>query len=526
MLENLIVMDREKKEGEIVIDFDYDSFSYEYEKNNERQISFTVYKTNSNAYVFNMLQNEARLLWEGQEYVIKSTNLKSDNIMLSNEIVAKHIFMDFQDHYIEKDLENEEINNEKDEETKSYYTLKQYLDFGFEGNELGYTYEIKGNFSKRIPIDELGDKNGIEYLVDGAELFNYIYFADNKKIIIYDEPSFYEHSGKAILYKYNSDDISATVSTLEMTNHIKGYGKKKTKAETKNYNPIKTPQLDYTGRFIKQGTWYTEQINASYRIDFECKWGNETLEFNFKKGSKGGVWDFYLDGVFYDTLSSFNRNMTTQKLLIAKNLRKGNHTFSAIFKGGDKNVDYKNKQPVGYVGTEKTTILNLTAVLKGKDLYHYYKEITTNNAKIFGKKQAPTIYEDKVENLNDLEDKLKEQLSDEPIVELSTNYTGSDEEKRFIENNAIKENNLVRLKHEPLGFNTDLKVVKLKKYHPLTGKPVEIEFSNAKKDIIQIQQLINRRIKDLSKANITNPSLSNLSNGIVGRSVGSVLLNE
>src|SRR5699024_12155606 len=105
-------MDREKKEGEIVIDFDYDSFKYEYEKNNERQISFIIYKTNRNAFIFNMLQNEAILLWEGQEYVIKSTNLKSDNITLSNEIVAKHIFMDFQDQYIEKKLENEELKKE------------------------------------------------------------------------------------------------------------------------------------------------------------------------------------------------------------------------------------------------------------------------------------------------------------------------------------------------------------------------------------------------------------------------------
>src|SRR5699024_12704444 len=99
-------MDREKKEGEIVIDFDYDSFKYEYEKNNERQISFNIYKTNRNAFVFNMLQNEAILIWEGQEYVIKSTNLKSDNIMLSNEIVNKNIFMYLQDNYIEKRIRN------------------------------------------------------------------------------------------------------------------------------------------------------------------------------------------------------------------------------------------------------------------------------------------------------------------------------------------------------------------------------------------------------------------------------------
>lgn len=525
MLKNLIVMDRKKKEGEIVIDFDYDSFKYEYEKNNERQISFTIYKTNRNTFVFNMLQNEAILIWEGQEYVIKSTNLKSDNITLSNEIVAKHIFMDFQYHYIEKDLENEELNSEENEETKSFYTLKQYLDFGFEGNELGYTYEIKADFSKRIPIDELGDKNGLEYLVDGAELFNYIYFADNKKIYIYDENTFYNHSGKAILYNYNTDEVSANVSTLEMTNYIKGYGKKKTKSETKNYNPIKPPQLDYIGGFIKKGTWRTEKIDASYTIGFECKWGNETLEFNLKKGPKGGIWDVYLDGEYFDTVSCFNRTMTTQKIIIAKNLTKGKHSFEAIFKGKDKNYNYKDNTPTGYIGTKKATVLNLTAVLKGKDLYHYYKEITTPNAKIFGKKQGATVYDDKVENQYELEELLREKISDEPTVELTTNYTGEEKQKNYIHNNEIKENHLVRLKHKPLGFDTDLKVVKLTEYHPLAHKPVEVDFSNSKKDIIQIQQLINQRIKKINKSQ-TSYKTSNSIPQITSRSVGSVLLNE
>lgn len=91
-------MDRKRTMGEILIDFDYSSFKYEYEKNNERQISFTALKTNHNADVFNMLQNEAILKWKGQEYIIKSTSVKSNNITLTNDIVGKHIFMEFQNH--------------------------------------------------------------------------------------------------------------------------------------------------------------------------------------------------------------------------------------------------------------------------------------------------------------------------------------------------------------------------------------------------------------------------------------------
>src|SRR5699024_1225054 len=133
-LENLIVLDRKRTMAEILIDFDYSSFKYEYEKNNERQISFTAYKTNMNADVFSMLQNEAILQWKGQDYIIKSTSVKSDNLTLVNEVVGKHIFMEFQNHYVDKDLENEEMNNDDTEEIKPSYTLEQYLEFGFRNN--------------------------------------------------------------------------------------------------------------------------------------------------------------------------------------------------------------------------------------------------------------------------------------------------------------------------------------------------------------------------------------------------------
>ncbi|SUM33737.1 Uncharacterised protein [Staphylococcus gallinarum] len=46
--------------------------------------------------------------------------------------------MEFQNHYIQKDLENEELNGEEStgDETKTTMTLEQYLDFGFKGNKL------------------------------------------------------------------------------------------------------------------------------------------------------------------------------------------------------------------------------------------------------------------------------------------------------------------------------------------------------------------------------------------------------
>ncbi|MDH8740040.1 phage tail protein, partial [Staphylococcus epidermidis] len=71
---------------------------------------------------------------------------------------------------------------------------------------------------------------------------------------------------------------------------------------------------------------------------------------------------------------------------------------------------------------------------------------------------------------------LKETLDDIPTIEVATNYLGLE---------SIHENNTIRFIHKPIGFNTDLKVVKLTEYHPLVSQPIEVEFSNAQKDIIQ-----------------------------------------
>src|SRR5699024_3660614 len=269
-----------------------------------------------------------------------------------------------------------------------------------------FKYNIIGTFDKRIAIDSLGDKNGIEYLSEGAELFGYIYFADNKLFHIYIPDKFYKRTEEVLRYKYNTDSVKASISTTDMKTYIRGFGKKKTKTETKNYNPMKTPEMDFKGNFIKKGTWRTETKGNYYEREFNCKWGNEKLVFNLKKGEKGGIWDIYLDNEYIDTHKSFSRTTTVERIVVAKNIKKGKHIFKAVFKGADPNINYKKQKPTGYVGTEKQNILNLTAVLKGEDLYHYKAEYKSPNYNIFGHAEAPTIFEDKILDKKELEEKI------------------------------------------------------------------------------------------------------------------------
>ena len=494
-MKELIIKNKAGNYAEVFTDYDPDTFQYEYEINNERSITFTAYKASGREDIFDMLTNENYIIYEGQYFVIKSSAIKYDTQVVTNEIIAKHIFMEFQNHYIDKDVENEELNTGDTEEPIPNYTMEQYIEFGFKNNPLGFTYEIIGDSNNRAPVEELGGQNGMEYIVAGAEYFGYIYFADNKKIYFYQPETFYERAETPIIYRGNSDELTATIVTTDLKTIGLGYGKKKTKAETKNYTPIKPKDLKYSGKFTKESIWNTTEVGASYTKTFNCKWGNETLTWTRKSGSKGGKVDIYLDGVKLDSFSTYRKTSKTDSLVIAKNLEKGEHTFKAVFRGAQSGVDYKKKSAQMMIGTEKTTILNLTAVLRGEEVYYAKTTYKSPNYEAFGHIQAPTVYSDSATTKSQVKEQIKEALNDEPTVELSTNYLGESDDRHYITEDDIKENSLVRFIHRPLGFNTELKVVKFTKYHPKAQKANEVEFSNSKQDIVSIQTQINLRIK-------------------------------
>jgi len=522
-LENydIIVTDFNNKMSELLLDFAYDTFVYEYERNNSRQISFTAYKTSKNADVFNMLQNESYIDYQGQRYVIKDAVANYDGLMHTKEVTAFHIMYEFQNHFVSKDITTEELNDEVDEEdTNNVMTLHQYLETIFKDNVLGYTYKINGDFPEAKVVEEIGDKNGIEHLIEGAEIFNYIYFANNKLINIYDFDSFYNESEKIVRYRFNNDEVKATVDTKDLKTFIKGYGKKKTKSETKNYQPLKPSDLSYNGIFIKEGTWRTEQIGASFSCTVNCKWGNETIEMSFKRMSKGGNVKIEVDGKVLGIYKAYSRAATTETLLLKKNASKGKHTIKATFMGGIPNVDYKNSKPVMYVGTSKSSVINTTAVLKGSEVYHTLAEYKSPNYKTFGHRQAPDIFDDKITDKQDLIERLKGELQDEPKIDLEINY---------IDREQIDENDAIWFIHEPLEYDTELKVVSLNRKHPLNPEPDEISFSNNNDDIIKIQNKITNQIKNVDNAikkNAINNIYTPTTGYVEGPIVGSVLIND
>lgn len=515
---DIIVTDIKGTMSELLLDFAYDTFKYEYERNNTRQISFTAYKSSYNEDVYNLLQNESFIDYDGQRYVIKSATPSFDGVLHTKEITATHIMFEFQNHYVSKDISNETMNEDTDENESQTLTLKQYLDYGFKNNGLGYTYEIVGTFNDKVTTEALGSKNGIEHLVEGADLYSYIYFADNKKIYIYDENAFYKLTEKTIRYRYNNSEVKATIDTKDLKTYIRGYGKKLTEQETKNYIPVKPKDLTYSGTFIKDGTWRTEVVGASFSYTLNCKYGNETIIFNLKRMSKGGIMELYFDSVMIGEQDCYSKSANTKAITLSTSAKQGKHTIKAVFKGAKSGVDYKNSKPCMYVGTSKATVINSTAKLKGEEIYSTKVVHESPNIEVFGKRVAPDVFDDRITNYKTLENKLKTELKDEPDIELDINYVGDED---------IGERDAIWFIHEIMGYDTDLKVVSLNKTHPLNPEPDEIGFSNNKKDIVQISNVLNNKIKNVNAA-LSKAQVNNIysGGGVNGSIVGSVLVDE
>lgn len=518
---HLAVMNFEKTICENLEGVDYISFKDEYNTNDNMSLSFTVYRMNSNRFEFDMLICENFIIFQGQTYVIKEATPKAEGSTVSVEITAHHIMFEFQNHYIESN-KSEDENNEEDIPIPTY-TLKQYLEYGFKNQKImhQYSFEIVGKFNKKVEIEELGGKNGIEYIKEGVELFNYIFYPKDDVIVFYHPDNLYHMTEKVIRYKYNTDDVSASVSTLDLRTVIKAYGKKHKSSETKNYQPYKPKDLSYTSDFVKEKTWGTEKVGGKMSVTINCKFGHETVRYTIKKGKDGGIFEAYMDGDYIGKYSCWHSSAKSETMDLIKNVSEGKHKLEFIFKGKDPKHDPpKDKKARFLVGTEKTNVINLIADISGDKAYKAIVTYESPNTSLYGKRFANTITNDQISSHKQLEKWAKSQIQDEPKTELTVKYLGYEE---------INHNDKIIFVHELMGFNTILKVLSITRGHPFTNTIDEVSFSNEIKDIVQIQQTLNRRLKEQdNKFNYQSNEINKLfsrdmSNPFSTEIIGSVL---
>lgn len=208
-MDDLLVNDGVNEE--ILIDFDPDSFKEDWQKNSAWSVGFTIPKTVRNAFTYDMIQADKVIIYNGQQFIIKSLNPNAAGPVTYKEVTAPHIYFTCQDH-------------RRYEQQSKVWAIDEAMHWAFDGNVLGFTFEIIGSFPT-VQIDNFGDNDALSMLSDILNKFGAILEADNRHLILYSAAEWGSVTEKVIRYQYNTDGVQCTVDTSNLKTVIKGYGK-------------------------------------------------------------------------------------------------------------------------------------------------------------------------------------------------------------------------------------------------------------------------------------------------------------
>lgn len=183
------------------------TFNVSWENNSQYQITFTAVYDGSVAYA--LLTAENIVTWQGQQFVIKSNVPNYSGGYATVTITATHIYMDCRKLF---------QHNKKDGTLT--YSVNDVLSFYFANNQFGYSYEVKGTFSKQ-QISDLGGNSAFDGLSQIISTWpDAFIFPDNKKIVVYDKATFSKNLGNRLGYGHNSDNMTLTYDSTNLVNQL------------------------------------------------------------------------------------------------------------------------------------------------------------------------------------------------------------------------------------------------------------------------------------------------------------------
>ena len=249
---------------------DPDSFYIEWEVNSTWSLQFTAYQDGSLAY--SMLDSQASIFFDGQEYIIKQAEPDANSGQDSLDVVATHVYfevgrirkyktyVDPEDADKQTDVrvnggtqidsgtdssddddpnaqkttsqtqngdatttttvtKTDETKEDSDENQVSY-SIEDVLKYWIDGNNLGFTYQVIGDFPTSR-IEQLEDGSGTDMLSKITEHWpNAIIYPDNKNIRVYAQDQFNKDYGNRLDYLYNTTEFKWTFDSTSLTNEV------------------------------------------------------------------------------------------------------------------------------------------------------------------------------------------------------------------------------------------------------------------------------------------------------------------
>lgn len=243
--------------------FDPKSVQIQWEVNQTWSLQLTAYNDGSLAY--QMLESEASIFLDNQEYIIKQVADDSSSGLDSVQVTATHVYFEVQKirkykEYVDPTDKDKQTDvkvlktdssksddgdnaktdtsektegntttkvttkttdeTQQDNQNQVTYSIQDVLDHWLKDNKLGFTYEVIGNFEKK-ELEELQDGTGADMLSKISDTWNNaIIYPDNRKIMVYSADKFNLNRGNRIDYLNNASEIKFSTDSTSLTNMV------------------------------------------------------------------------------------------------------------------------------------------------------------------------------------------------------------------------------------------------------------------------------------------------------------------
>lgn len=258
---------------------DPDSFYVDWEVNSAWSIQFTARDDESFAY--SMLDAQASLFFDGQEYIIKQAEPDTSGRVNTIEVVATHVYFELSrirkyktyidpadadkqtDVKVYGSTQNDNNNSgddsgddddpnaqktettttegntttkttvtktdetqEDSDKNQVEYHIEDVLKYWIDGNQLGFSYQVIGDFPT-ARLEELADGSGTDMLSKITEAWpNAVIYPDNWNIRVYAQDQFYKDYGNRLDYPNNMAEVKWTFDSTSLTNEVMCIGGK------------------------------------------------------------------------------------------------------------------------------------------------------------------------------------------------------------------------------------------------------------------------------------------------------------
>ncbi|EGP5600643.1 hypothetical protein DUI34_03290 [Enterococcus faecium] len=220
---DLLIRNYEQTKEEILVGYDKDSFCEIWQQNETWEISLTISKNEQNEEIFDLVEHESSIIFNGQQFVIKQMKRYVLGAQVKKDITATHIYYTVQDGY-----QYEKISGKK--------SINQVLSHIFKTENRGFTWEVVDPNKKILTVEQenFGENNFLDLINKILEDYQVVVIPNNKHLTFYPASEYGQRTEEQIRYKYNTDEVSFDIDTYALKTQIKGYGKLKEGANTEN----------------------------------------------------------------------------------------------------------------------------------------------------------------------------------------------------------------------------------------------------------------------------------------------------